>query len=751
MTPALSFEDLTTMPEAGMSQSATSLDGGPTVPRRQPLVGLVLVAEEYPPDIASGLAEIAQNCAHKNFATADSMIDRDNVERVPVQFRQDAGIQSGAVLVRASHALYSDIPEGEQFALQVTYNRKCEGLADNVFQTTMDGNEELNGHATSAFRAVGKIISTLFDLYDPADLASLMNWDECAQFETLGVMLDCSRSAVLTVETVLYMIRTCALLGMNTFQLYTEDTYTVPGEPFFGYLRGAFTQEEMSYFDSYACFFGIEVFPCIQTLGHLGQILQWPRFAGVRDTTEVILTGSEETYQLIEKIIDAASKPLRSTRIHIGMDEAHGVGEGRYRQIHGPKDSSEVFLEHLQRVEKICKDRGLQPMIWSDMLFTLAAAAKNTSLQSYYETTDLPQEMKHVLPPDLNLCYWDYYHTNSEAYSKKIQQHRDLGFEPWVAGGIWSWNRFFSALPFSMASSDACLKACKRDKVKNVFVTTWGDDGNECDIFSALPGIVYYAEHCYTPDPDVAWSSVQKSFAGVCGGNLDDWMYASKIDVPLESIDKNRFPPNVSKWILWNDPFYSFLSPQFRGIDLGSYYQEIAANLRRACSAASDGLYPLNGRLEFPTLIAEALSIKCGLRDRLVAAYKSRDSKELLYELARGPVQQLRDAVDILWRHHRDRIWLATYKPFGMEVMESRYGAIRTRLETLQDRIIAFCNEGPGTSPSPSRFAAGARIANREELPEFDVELHEVYVGIGLEIVVDFARAYTPSRALGTG
>lgn len=41
-------------------------------------------------------------------------------------------------------------------------------------------------------------------------------------------------------------------------------------------------------------------------------------------------------------MISAISGPLRSKRIHIGMDEAHGVSEGRYRQIFGYKDSTQV-------------------------------------------------------------------------------------------------------------------------------------------------------------------------------------------------------------------------------------------------------------------------------------------------------------------------------------------------------------------------------------------------------------------------
>lgn len=45
-------------------------------------------------------------------------------------------------------------------------------------------------------------------------------------------------------------------------QLYTEDTYKIDGEPFFGYLRGGYTQEHLKEIDDYAFNLGIEVIPC---------------------------------------------------------------------------------------------------------------------------------------------------------------------------------------------------------------------------------------------------------------------------------------------------------------------------------------------------------------------------------------------------------------------------------------------------------------------------------------------------------
>lgn len=69
--------------------------------------------------------------------------------------------------------------------------------------------------------------------------------------------------------------------------------------------------------------------PCIQTLGHMGQVLQWQQYAYLRDNTEVLLAESETTYEFIEKMIQTASRPFRSKRIHIGMDEVFFFREAK--------------------------------------------------------------------------------------------------------------------------------------------------------------------------------------------------------------------------------------------------------------------------------------------------------------------------------------------------------------------------------------------------------------------------------------
>jgi hexosaminidase len=116
-----------------------------------------------------------------------------------------------------------------------------------------------------ALRALGSALAGLAPKGKPLT--------ESTSFTTFGFMLDCSRNAVMRVEHLQEWLRRLALLGYNMVMLYTEDTYELSGEPMFGFMRGGYTKKELREIERYASALGIELIPCIQTLGHLSKIL----------------------------------------------------------------------------------------------------------------------------------------------------------------------------------------------------------------------------------------------------------------------------------------------------------------------------------------------------------------------------------------------------------------------------------------------------------------------------------------------
>ncbi len=543
---------------------------------------------------------------------------------------------------------------------------------------------------TDAFRALGRLLG------ESSPQALAQDFSETPRFDLLGVMPDASRNGVLTPKAVKALMRRCGLMGFNCFILYTEDTYEVPGEPFFGYLRGRYSQEELRDLDAYAATLGMEMFLSIQTLGHLGQVLQWPAYAGCRDVEEVLIAEEPKTYELIEKMIAAAVAPFRSRRLIVGMDEAHGLGTGRYLKLLGYKRAFDIFNSHLDRVRDICRKHGIRPIIWSDMYFRLGSKTN----EYYDRTSAIPGDVAASIPKDVQLAYWDYYHTDAEFYAEWIKRHRAMGFDPLVAGGVWTWSHFWAALPFSFSATDACLRACKAEKIREAFVTLWGDDGMECDMFSALPGLQFFAEHAYADAVDQ--ELLRANFRGSCDADFDDWAKASEIDsVPCLAAPEKSYT-NVGKWLLWQDPLLGLMDPQLDGFSLRSHYEKLADTLRKRARKL-----PENRRLLFPSKMAEALSLKCDLRRHLVAAYKAKNRKRLK-ALVEGDLKKLRTTMRQLWKTHR-QMWLSTYKPFGWEVIEQRYGATLARLEELADRVIEYLD------------------GSVDSIPEFETKLEKVF------------------------
>ncbi|MFA6176884.1 MAG: family 20 glycosylhydrolase, partial [Phycisphaerae bacterium] len=225
-------------------------------------------------------------------------------------------------------------------------------------------------------------------------LLSGLESKESTVFKSLGIMLDCSRNAVMTVQHFKKWLRQLALMGYNQAMLYTEDTYKLPDEPHFGYMRGAYTEDELKEIDTYAASLGIEMIACIQTLGHLEQVLRWEPYGTIKDTSTVMLVDGEDTYKLIDKMIALWSRVFGSRRIHIGMDETHDLGRGKFLDKFGYERGFEIFNRHLAKVAEICENHQLKPMIWSDMFFRMG----NKDLNYYDQATVIPAEVKAKIP-----------------------------------------------------------------------------------------------------------------------------------------------------------------------------------------------------------------------------------------------------------------------------------------------------------------------------------------------------------------
>ncbi len=491
--------------------------------------------------------------------------------------------------------------------------------------------------------------------------------DHPVSFRRFGTMPDCSRNAVMTVDALKRWIDLTADLGYNCLLLYIEDTYEIEGEPYFGHLRGRYSEAELRAIDDYAFEKGMEVIPCIQTLAHLNALFHWPEYRALRDCDDILLAGDARVYALIEKMFRTFRRCLRTNVINVGMDEAHMLGRGRYMDEHGAEDRFGILLRHLQRVDELARQQDYHLIMWSDMFFRLASGGNY-----YREDTVISDEIRQKIPENVELIYWDYYSTSRTHYDRMLAAHESLKPGTWFAGGLWTWEGFTPHNRFSIESMGLALPACLEAGTQNVFMTLWGDDGAECSKFALLPALYYVAQLARgVSSPE----EIRAGFEQKYGIPFDAFMLLDLPGTPNEAPGK---VVNPDKYMFYCDCFMGQFDNMVSPTDAASY-----AACAEKLAAWTD--HPRFGYLfRSQKALCETLAIKYDLGMRTRTAYRAHDTAALSALIL--DYDELLRRIDTFYDAFR-ALWLTDNKLFGFDVIDLRFGGVIQRVKHCRRRL----------------------------------------------------------------
>lgn len=509
---------------------------------------------------------------------------------------------------------------------------------------------------------------------------------QAAAFPVLGVMFDVSRNAVLRPESMRFFLRKMALMGFDLGMMYTEDTYEVPEYPYFGYLRGRYSQEELRELDDYAACFGIELCPCIQTLGHLNRALHWPAMEHMKDTEEVLLVGEEDSYRFIRAMLKNASAPYRSRRIHIGMDEAHFLGQGAYLRRHGYTHPFRIMREHLQRVSDIVRELGLEAMMWSDMYFR-----PSSPTGAYYDCEEISPEAAACASPDIPLVYWDYYHEDEAVYDRMFRLHEALGVPVYFASGVWTWTGPAPDMDKTLAASLPGLRQARAHGAQLVLAAAWGDNGAETNLLTTLYALQVYAEFDYTGAYEEEKTAAR--FRAVVGADARAFLDLTRFNALPGVKNWSVRPVNASKFLLYQDPLVPLFDADLAGVDASAHYSGLAALYERYREENPE-FAQLFG---FYCQLGKALAVKCRWHQLAGPCVRAGNR-----EGAAVCVKTAREAADELERLRLEwlALWERTNKPYGFEILDLRLGGLIARMRTAAATMDRFARGELETVPS---------------------------------------------------
>lgn len=473
--------------------------------------------------------------------------------------------------------------------------------------------------------------------------------------ENLYALCDCSRNAVMTEKTVYKFIRMIAMCGYNKLMLYTEDTYEIDGEPYFGYMRGRYSKDEIKRIVEYGSKFGVELVPCIQTLAHLDGLTKWWRqYDGIIDSGNILLVGNDDTYRLIDRMFATVAECFECKTVNVGMDEAWLLGAGRYLDENGYEDRATIFLKHLTAVKALADKHGLKIAVWSDMIMKYVAPIDSDG-NLFLEKTEC-----EIIPKDVKLIAWDYYPESQAFYENTIKRHKRLGNEVWLAGSAFTSASFSADNCRGVRTMTASLKACAKQGVNDYIVTLWGDDGGETSMFSAAYSVCKVASLNLGENQ----AEFKRSLRFITGLN-------EKNCLALE------FPKD--RYMFYNDCLTGVFDTATE-VGYENNYDVYAHKLRRAIANKPKYAYVYKARLAY----VEVMRIKYAIGVKTRQAYLSGDGQSL--KALSDEYSKLIIKLNAFYKAFK-RQWEEEKKPFGFEVQDARIGGLIFRVKTCKEKI----------------------------------------------------------------
>lgn len=490
-----------------------------------------------------------------------------------------------------------------------------------------------------------------------------------SSFKDLSIMVDVARNYPLKVETFKKLIRYMALLGYSTLKIYFEDLLEVKNEPYFGYLRGRYSKEEIKEIVNYADLFKIEVMPYIQTLAHLNQIKRWCVYRDHFDIDDILLVDDERTYTLIDNMLETISESFTSKRINIGMDEAYLLGRGKYLDKNGYEKRVNIFKKHLSKVLALTSKYNLDVEMWGDMFFNNSSYAyDNLSVEDLNKVNNL------------KLVYWDYEYKDVKEFQSLIKLHKKVSDKVSTAGGSWKWLGLAPNNKYAIAANINFMKASLKENIEEYTLTCWGDNGSSASIFSIFPTLFAVANFSFYQGN----KKIDYLFKDIFKISFKDFLYVDKVN-NVTINDPLNAKNNISRIYLYNDLLlgtYNSLIDK----DQISTYKVIKKKLNKLSKNNSFN-YIFKTLFEF----CRVLILKVDIMDELRIAYQDNNKEKLNEILIK--LNKLKNTFD--------KFYIALYKQYhleakgnGFDVIDIRLGGILQRIKTTIRKINDYLKYG---------------------------------------------------------
>lgn len=498
-----------------------------------------------------------------------------------------------------------------------------------------------------------------------------------SKFEQLDAFVETTSNATPKIETLKNFAEYISKMGYTGMFLGSMDYYKIEGEPYFGYQRGGYTKEEIRELDEYCKSVNIELKPSIQVLGHLYFLGKYATYRDYMDNNEVLLVDDERTYVLIDKMFKTVSEYFTSRNIHIGMDEAFGLGMGKHLERYGYENGFDIITRHLSRVLEIAKKYGFRCEMWSDMFIHHLISEEEFQKSK----AEIRKQVEGKIPSEVTLSHWSYINLDEKKLTDELAKHDKLTDRVSFTGAVLKWFGFAPDLAYSCKAIRHSMSICYRTGIRKYNVALWGDWGAEASIFSALPALYFASEYNQGRCESVADLDREK-FKRLFGVDFDTFMLLDLPNKPHPNVVYDK-PNSKCVFYLYSDPLLGQMDALLSE-NTGRDYARAAEILAQAEFGAFKYISDTLSKL------CQALSLKAELGKR-IKGYYDLDDKRALKEIAEKDIPQLIEYVREFYDDFYKQ-WTVENKTFGFETQSQRIGGLIFRLEHVARVLKAYCD-----------------------------------------------------------
>jgi len=250
--------------------------------------------------------------------------------------------------------------------------------------------------------------------------------------------------------------------GMNTIIMEYEGSFPYRTNGIISN-RYAYTREEVKAFVQHCATKNIDVIPLQQCLGHLEYILQFDRYAYLRedkyDVSQLCPLKRAEAHDFYAGLIDEVIALHSSEYIHIGGDEAFLLGHcdecNLFAREHG---KSQLYVDYISMITNLIIEKGKIPVLWADIVM------------KHPEAID-------QLPEECILVNWNYGWDLS-----RFGDHDNLinsGLKIWGAAALRSSpdNFFHTSWKTHFKNLEDFIPAMRKYQYDGIVMTSWSTSG----------------------------------------------------------------------------------------------------------------------------------------------------------------------------------------------------------------------------------------------------------------------------------